>query len=106
MNVEKDQIFIGQVDDIELDSVEEFEHEEESYAIYNLSSGFYATQGYCFCGEGAQLSEGILKNEEIKCQSCGKVFSIVSGDCVSNPETQGLRVYDVVTEGNDLYLNI
>ena len=106
MNDEVESILIGQAEDIEPNNAEHFEHEEIDYAIYHLDSGFYATQGMCTCKDNALLSEGTIENEEIECFSCGKSFSIVSGDCVSNPEIQGLKVYDVATDGNDLYLNI
>ena len=106
MNVEREPILIGQTEDIELDTVENFEYEEEVYAIYNLASGFYATQGSCSCENDVHLSEGIINNEEIECQICGKIFSIVSGDCISNPEDKSLKVYDISIEENSLYLNI
>jgi hypothetical protein len=45
MNEENEPILIGEAGDIEPNSVEHFEYEETDYAIYNLESGFYSTQG-------------------------------------------------------------
>ena len=43
MNDEIEPIFIGEVDDIDVGSVENFEHEDVNYAIYRIESGFFAT---------------------------------------------------------------
>ena len=40
MNDEIEPIFIGEVDDIDIGSVENFEHEDVNYAIYRIESGF------------------------------------------------------------------
>ena len=106
MNDENEPILIGQSEDIDQGSVENFEHEEIDYAIYHLNSGFFATQGHCFCEEQAFLSEGTIDGEELECASCGRTFSIVSGDSISDPETKPLKVYDVDEEGGNLYLNL
>ena len=42
MNTEIEPVHIGQEDDIEIGSVENFEHEEIDYAIFRLESGFFA----------------------------------------------------------------
>ncbi len=106
MNDEIDPIFVGEVDDIDIGSVENFEHEDYNYAIYRLDSGYFATQGNCNCEERALLSESSLESEEIECVSCGKIYSIVSGDCISNPELNGLKTYDIFQEDGTLYLNL
>ena len=40
MNTEIEPVHIGQEDDIEIGSVENFEHEEIDYAIFRLETGF------------------------------------------------------------------
>ena len=40
MNMEIEPVHIGQQDDIDVGSVENFEHEEIDYAIFRLESGF------------------------------------------------------------------
>ena len=66
MNEENEPILIGESGDLDKDSVENFEHDEMNYAIYNLESGFFATQGHCYCEEQALLSEGTIEGEEIE----------------------------------------
>ena len=101
---ENEPILIGDLEDVDKDSVENFEHEEIDYAIYHLENGFFATQGHCNCEEQAFLSEGTIEGEELECASCGKTFSIVSGDSVSDLEADPLKIYDVTEEDGKLYL--
>ena len=103
---EIEPILIGELEDIEKESVENFEHEEIDYAIFHLESGFYATQGHCNCEEQAFLCEGTVEGEELECASCGKTFSIVSGDPISDLEVNPLKIYDVTEENGNLYLNL
>ena len=106
MNEEIEPILIGEVDDIEPGSVENFEYEDINYAIFRLESGFFATQGNCLCADRTLLSEADIEGEELECPSCGNTFSIVSGDSISDLEQAPLRIYDVTEEDGKLYLNI
>ena len=106
MNKEIDPIHIGEVEDIDIGSVENFEHEEVDYAIFHLESGFFATQGHCNCEEQAFISEATIEGEELECASCGNVYSIVSGDSISDLEMDPLKIYEVSLENEDIYLNL
>tara|TARA_B100000401_G_C52486668_1_gene568375 strand:- start:102 stop:422 length:321 start_codon:yes stop_codon:yes gene_type:complete len=106
MNEEIEPILIGEVDDMEIGSVENFEYEDINYAIYRLESGFFATQGNCLCTERTLLGEADIEGEELECPSCGNIFSIVSGDSISDLEQAPLKIYDVTEEDGKLYLNI
>ena len=106
MNQEVDPIHIGEVEDIDLGSVENFEHEEIDYAIFHLESGFFATQGHCNCEDQAFISEANVEGEELECASCSNIYSIVSGDAISNEELIPLKIYDVSEEGESIYLNL
>ena len=106
MNNEIDIVHIGKVDDIDVGSVENFEHDEKDYAIFHLESGFFATQGHCNCEEKTFFSEATVEGEELECASCRNTYSIVSGDSISNPELPALKIYDVTEEEGSIYLNI
>ena len=106
MNAEIDPVHIGQVDDIDIGSVENFEYEEIDYAIFHLESGFFATQGHCACEEQAFLSEATVEGEEIECASCGNTYSIVSGDPISDLDLLPLKIYDVLEEDDNIYLSL
>ena len=106
MNTEIDPVHIGEEDDIEVGSVENFEHEEIDYAIFRLESGFFATQGHCNCEDQTFLSESSIEGEELECPSCGNTYSIVSGDSISDTELAPLKIYDISEEDGEIYLNI
>ena len=103
---EIEPILIGELEDIDKNSVENLEYEEIDYAIYHLENGIFATQGHCNCEQQAFFSEGTIEGEEIECASCGKTFSIVSGDPISDLEEEPLKIYDVTEEDGKLYLNL
>ena len=106
MNDEIEPILIGEVDDIDVGSVENFEYDDVNYAIYRLESGFFATEGNCPCAEKTLLSESSIEGEELECPTCGNKFSIVSGDSISDLEQTPLKIFDVTEEDGNLYLNI
>ena len=106
MNTEIDPIHIGEEDDIDVGSVENFEHEEIDYAIFRLESGFFATQGHCNCEDQTFLSESSIEGEELECPNCGNIYSIVSGDSISDTELAPLKIYDISEEDGEIYLNI
>ena len=106
MNEEVEPIHIGEIEDIDKNSVENFEHEDIDYAIFHLDSGFFATQGHCNCEDQSYISEGNVEGEEVECASCGKIFSIVSGDPLNDEEATPLKIYDVSEEEENLYLNL
>ena len=106
MNQEIEPIYIGEVEDIDPGTVENFEHDEIDYAIFHLESGFFATQGHCNCEDQAFLSEGNIEGEEIECASCGDTYSIVSGDSINNEELIPLKIYDVSEEDNNIYISL
>ena len=106
MNNEIEIVHIGELDDIDVGSVENFEHDEKDYAIFHLKDGFFATQGHCNCEEKAFLSEATVEGEGLECASCGNEYSIVSGDSISDPELPALKIYDVSEEHGSIYLNL
>ena len=63
MNNEIEIVHIGELDDIDVGSVENFEHDEKDYAIFHLKSGYFATQGHCNCEEKTFLSEAAVNRK-------------------------------------------
>ena len=106
MNMEIEPVHIGQQDDIDVGSVENFEHEEIDYAIFRLESGFFALQGHCHCQDQTFISESSVEGEELECASCGNTFSIVSGDSITDLELPALKMYDIIEEDGEIYLNL
>ena len=74
--------------------------------FFILRAGFFATQGHCNCAGQAFLSEASIEGEELECASCGNIYSIVSGDSISDVELLPLKIYDVSEEDGSIYLNL
>ena len=106
MNDEIEPVHIGHPEDIDVGSVENFEHEEINYAIFRLESGFFATEGHCACEEQAFLSEANVEGEELECASCGNRYSIVSGDSITDLELPPLKIFDISQDDEGIYLNL
>ena len=106
MNSEIEPVHFGLEDDIDDGSVENFEHEEIDYAIFRLDSGYFVTQGHCHCEDQTFLSESSIEGEELECSSCGNSYSIVSGDPISDLDLPPLKIYDVIEEDGEIYLNL
>ena len=106
MNQEIEPIHIGGVEDVDKQSVENFEHDDIDYAIFHLDSGFFATQGHCNCQDQSFLSEGNVEGEEVECASCGDIYSIVSGDPLSDLDLSPLKIYDIIEEDGEIFLNL
>ena len=106
MNKENEPIHIGNAEDIDKGSVENFEYDEIDYAIFRLETGFFCTQGHCSCEDQAFLSESNVEGEELECASCGNTFSIVSGDPISDLELPSLKIYEIYEEEGEIYLNL
>ena len=104
--MEIEPTYIGEVEDIDQGSVENFEYEEIDYAIFKLESGFFATQGHCNCEDQTFISESNVEGEELECPSCSNVYSIVSGDPINDEELLPLKIYDVTEEDGEIYLNL
>ena len=45
MNLEIEPVHVGEEEDVDVGSVENFEHEEIDYAIFRLESGFFCNSG-------------------------------------------------------------
>ena len=106
MNNEIEIVHIGELDDIDVGSVENFEHDEKDYAIFHLESGFFSTQGHCNCEQKTFLSEASVEGEELECANCRNTYSIVSGDSIRDQELPPLKIYDVSEEEGSIYLNL
>ncbi len=52
------------------------------------------------------MSEAEIEDEELECVSCGNTYSIVSGDCISEPELDGLKIFDISEEDGSIYLSL
>ena len=91
--------------DIEIEDIIRFDHENNTYCIYRLEDGFYATDGIC-THESVHLEDGLILDGEIECPMHQGIFDIKTGKAISPPACNDLKTYDVKVEDNNIYIKL
>ena len=65
---------------------------------------FYLLLSSVFAEYDFQLS--FIEDDELECASCRRTFSIISGDSISDPEADPLKIYNITEEDGNLFLNL
>lgn len=76
---------------------------EDQVLLANLDGGIYACDNVC-THAGAPLNEGSLEGELAECPLHGSVFNVATGEVAGPPAEEGLRVFQVRVEGQDILL--
>jgi len=98
-------IYVCEADSIEVEDLKRFDHEKDTYCIYRLEDGYYATDGNC-THEEFHLEDGLVMNGEIECPMHQGIFDIKSGKAKSPPACIDLKTYKVKVENNKIYINL
>jgi nitrite reductase/ring-hydroxylating ferredoxin subunit len=53
---------------------------------------------------GAPLSEGYLTDDTVECPWHSSVFNVKTGDYVEGPASEGLTVYEVAVDGDEIFV--
>ena len=96
---------VGTTDNMEVEDILRFDHEDKTFCIYMLEDGFYATDGIC-THETVHLEDGIVMDNEVECPMHQGVFDIKTGKAVSPPACDDLKTYPVKVEDNNIYIQI
>lgn len=72
-------------------------------ALFRVGDEVYAIGDRC-SHEEASLAEGDLFDYEIECPLHGSAFDVRDGAVLTLPATQPVPSYEVVVEGDDIYL--
>lgn len=92
-------------DDVDFDSVIRVEVDDLALAVYNVDGIFYVTDDTCTHGPGS-LSEGDLSGHVIECDFHYGAFDIRTGEVVAPPCMVPLRTYKVVSENDDIFIEV
>ena len=98
-------ILVGTTDNIEVEDIIRFDHNDKTFCVYKLEDGFYATDGIC-THEAVHLEDGLVMDNEIECPMHQGVFDIKTGEAVSPPACDDLKTYPVKVEDNNIYIQI
>ena len=96
---------VAAVDELRDGGVIGVDIEGTTIALYRLGEDIYATDGICTHAL-ALLADGFVDGDTIECPLHQAVFDIRTGEVVSGPATEGLNVYSVKREGNDVFIDI
>ena len=69
--------------------------------LANVEGTIYACDNVCTHAL-APLADGNLDGERVECPLHGSVFSVITGEVVDPPADEGLRVFQVRIEGQDI----
>ena len=69
--------------------------------LANVEGTIYACDNVC-THAFAPLAEGDLDGEQVECPLHGSVFNVTTGEVIDPPADEGLRVFQVRIEGNDI----
>ncbi|MBJ3816781.1 non-heme iron oxygenase ferredoxin subunit [Shimwellia pseudoproteus] len=73
-------------------------------ALYRTDDGVFASANLCSHGN-ARLSDGFLEEGEIECPLHQGRFCIKTGNALCSPLTEGIMVYPVRIDGDQVLLN-
>ncbi len=96
---------VAGTDDIPLGKMKSFEAKHTRVVICHMTDGFYALADEC-THDGAPISTGYVRGEDVVCPRHGARFNIKSGDVMAPPAIVGIDTYEVKIEGNDIYVLI
>ena len=96
-------IKVASVSDIQDGDMISAEIEDGKVIIARLEGEFYAFDEEC-THAGCGLSDGDLDENIIQCPCHGAEFDIRTGEVVSPPAVEPLRIYQVKIEGDDILI--
>lgn len=82
-----------------------FQHSDKQILLANLDGKIYATDLICTHAE-ADLSNGMLSEEGVRCPLHLSVFNLETGMPQNPPAEKPLRTYNVKIDQNEIYVEV
>ena len=76
---------------------------QERILLANVDGNVHAIEDICSHAY-ASLSEGDLNGEEVECPLHGSAFNLLTGEAMSPPADESVKVYQLRIEGPDILL--
>lgn len=94
-------------DEVKPGTARRFEVDGHRIALVCIGDDFYAIGDRCSHADYS-LSEGDVWEDEreLECPKHGSTFSLETGEPQTLPATQAVPVYEVVVEGDDVYVEL
>ena len=71
--------------------------------IANINGNIHACEDVCSHAY-ASLSEGDLNGEEVECPLHGGIFSLITGEALTPPADDPIKLYQVQVDGDDILI--
>ena len=92
---------VAEVGEISPGDMKVVEVGEDQILLVNVEGNIHACDDICSHAY-ASLSEGDLNGEEIECPLHGSAFNIITGEALTPPAEDSIRVFEVRIEGQDV----
>ena len=94
---------VAQLDELSPGEMMVVEMGDDRILLANVEGNVHAIDDICSHAY-ASLSEGDLNGQEVECPLHGAAFDLVSGQPITPPATEGIKVYELRIEGQDILL--
>ena len=94
---------VAQLDELSPGEMMVVELGDDRILLANVEGNVHVIDDICSHAY-ASLSEGDLNGQEVECPLHGAAFDLVSGQPVTPPATDGIKVYELRIEGQDILL--
>ncbi|MEM4589733.1 MAG: non-heme iron oxygenase ferredoxin subunit [Candidatus Micrarchaeia archaeon] len=98
---------IGNVNEITPNGCKVFEVDGRKIAVYNISGKIYAADAECTHMKGPLCKGRIISQEGkpyVQCPWHGAVFDLETGQPMSGPAKNPIKIYKIKIEQEDIYL--
>jgi nitrite reductase/ring-hydroxylating ferredoxin subunit len=75
----------------------------EQVLVANVNGNIHACEDICSHAY-ASLSEGDLNGEEVECPLHGGIFSLITGEALTPPADDPIKLYQVQVDGDDILI--
>ncbi len=92
---------VAEVSEISPGEMKVVEVGEEQILLVNVDGNIHACEDICSHAY-ASLSEGDLNGDEVECPLHGSAFNVITGEALTPPAEDSIRVFEVRIEGEDV----
>ena len=98
-------VYVCLKNEIDFEDLKRFDYQDNTYCIYYLKDGFFATDGIC-THEEVHLEDGLVTDDEIECPMHQGIFNIKTGAVIQDPPCEALKTYKIKLDEDKIYINI
>ena len=99
-------IRVCKTEEIEVEDLIRFDHDNKTYAIYcSPDQDYYCTEGLC-THEEVHLEDGLVINHIIECPMHNGQFDYRTGKAVRSPACKDLNIYKVKIENSTIFIDV